>query len=395
MRRLAVLALAITTCVARAPATPAPSATPAPTATAASATPSPTPTIAALRLGLVVPTSSALLDFGLRTEGDAQPFAALEGALYPVVSPDGRRLAYWHRESGAGDTKDALRAMELTNGEEIELLRLDNERAGGIAWRDDAAAIVFSATSPQLASGVNPPPLYTALRTVEVGNHQSREVRRFDRARISPVAWSASTHVIAGQDSGEGGLRVLFRIREDSTSPGDTQGDRRFNEIVDVTRDAKEILAQFAYAESNKTFSGIRIVGADSPRPIAEHEVPQGGFLVRARFRPNTDDVLALVRAVDSGRYALELWPTGGSTSRVIWTSVASATTSGDLVTRVDGKAAYVRTDAAAGSTWQMIDLDTGAATVFAAGAVGITGGPSFVSPSLFITDVAIAKLRR
>jgi uncharacterized membrane protein YhiD involved in acid resistance len=42
-----------------------------------------------------------------------------------------------------------------------------------------------------------------------------------------------------------------------------------------------------------------------------------------------------------------------------------------------------------------MIDLDTGAATVFAAGAVGITGGPSFVSPSLFITDVAIAKLRR
>ncbi|HEV8469831.1 MAG TPA: hypothetical protein VGR46_09510 [Candidatus Limnocylindria bacterium] len=393
MRRLAIFALAITTCVARAPSTPTPSATPTPPARAVTASPS--PTLAPLRLGLVVPTSSALLDFGLRTESDPQPFAPLVGALYPVVSPDGRRLAYWHRDTGAGDTKDALRAMELTSGEEIELLRLENERAGGIGWRDDAAALVFAATSVQLASGVNPPPLYAALRTVEVGGHQSREVRRFDRTRISPVAWSASTHVIAGQDTGEGGLRVLFRIREDGSSPGDTQGERRFNEIVDVTRDAKSVLAQFAYAESNKTFSGTRIVGADSPRPIAEHEVPQGAFLIRARFRPGTEDVLALVRAADSGRYALELWPSGGSTSRVIWTSAASATTSGDLVMRVDGKAAYVRTDAAAGSTWQMVDLDSGAATAFAAGAVGITGGPSFVSPSFFISDAAITKLRR
>jgi len=400
MRRLlAFAALALVSCVTTV-APPSPTPTPTPTASpfvVVTATPTPSPTIGPLRLGLVQPTPNVLLGLDLRTEDDARPFASLDGSTYPVVSPDGRRLAYWHRDAGAGDRRDALRAMELVSGQEIELVRLDNELAGGIAWRDDGGAVVFSAISPDVVgpgAALCPVPAYSAARTVEVGSPRAREVRRMDRTRFFPLAWSSTAKVIAGQDACEA-LKTLIRVREDGTSAGDTQRDQRFGEIVDVSRDAKQILAQFAYSDSGKLLSGIRVVGADAPRPVAERVMPEASNLIRARFRPGTSDVVALLSAGDSGRYALEVWPAGSSTSRRVWTSATAATTTGDVVMRIDGKAAYVLTFTASGGSWQTIDLETGAAAPFAIGAGGFQAGPLFFTTSFFITDAAIAKLRR
>jgi len=287
--------------------------------------------------------------------------------------------------------------MELLSGQEIELVRLDNELAGGIAWRDDGGAIVFSAISPDVVgpgAALCPVPAYSAARTVDVGSHQAREIRRMDKTRFFPLAWSSTAKVIAGQDACEA-LKTLIRIREDGTSAGDTQRDQRFGEIVDVSRDAKQILAQFAYSDSGKLFSGIRVVGADAPRPVAERVMPEASNLIRARFRPGTSDVVALLSAADTGRYALEVWPAASSTSRRVWTSATAATTTGDVVMRIDGKAAYVLTFSPSGGSWQTIDLETGAAAPFAIGAGGFQAGPLFFTTSFFITDAAIAKLRR
>lgn len=398
MRRLlALAALALTSCVTTvAPPSPTPTPTASPVVVV-TATPSASPTVGPLRLGLVQPTPNVLLGLDLRMEDDARPFASLDGSTYPVVSPDGRRLAYWHRDAGAGDRRDVLRAMELLSGQEIELVRLDNELAGGIAWRDDGGAIVFSAISPDVVgpgAALCPVPAYSAARTVDVGSHQAREIRKMDKTRFFPLAWSSTAKVIAGQDACEA-LKTLIRIREDGTSAGDTQRDQRFGEIVDVSRDAKQILAQFAYSDSGKLFSGIRVVGADAPRPVAERVMPEGSNLIRARFRPGTSDVVALLSAADTGRYALEVWPAASSTSRRVWTSATAATTTGDVVMRIDGKAAYVLTFSPSGGAWQTIDLETGAAAPFAIGAGGFQAGPLFFTTSFFITDVAIAKLRR
>lgn len=398
MRRLAVIALAITTCVG--PQAPKVTATPVVTPPIAitTASPTPTPTSAPQRLGVAYALPDSLTGLGLRLESDPQPFATLAGSLYPVVSPDGRRLAFWHRENDVVETRDTLRAIELLTGEEIELARLDNELAGGIAWRSDGAAVVFSATSPGLAdpgSTLWPRPSYTALRTVEVGGRQIREVRRLEKTRIFPVAWSSSAHVIVGLDAPEGVLLTLFRVREDGSSAGDTVGEQRFQEIVDVTHDAQEVLAQFAYAQAGRLYSGIRVVGAESPRPIAERLLLDGSIVIRARFQPGTNDVVVLMSVGDSGRYALEVWPSGASTARRIWTSAAAATRNGDLVMRVDGKAAYVLTFGPSGGSWQTIELDTGVAAPFVIGTSSGPIGPWIFSESFLITDAAIAKLRR
>src|SRR5256885_14000512 len=112
MRRLPSLAaLALASCVTTV-APPSPTATPTPTASPVvvlTATPTPSPTIGPLRLGLVQPTPNVLLGLDLRTEDDARPFASLDGATDPVVSPDGRRLAYWHRDAGAGEDRKSTR----------------------------------------------------------------------------------------------------------------------------------------------------------------------------------------------------------------------------------------------------------------------------------------------
>jgi len=234
MRRLlALVALAFTSCVTTvAPPSPTPTPTASPVVVV-TATPTASPTIGPLRLGLVQPTPNVLLGLDLRMEDDARPFASLDGSTYPVVSPDGRRLAYWHRDAGAGDRRDVLRAMELLSGQEIELVRLDNELAGGIAWRDDGGAIVFSAISPDVVgpgAALCPVPAYSAARTVDVGSHQAREIRRMDKTRFFPLAWSSTAKVIAGQDACEA-LKTLIRIREDGTSAGDTQRDQRFGEV--------------------------------------------------------------------------------------------------------------------------------------------------------------------
>lgn len=404
MRRLAVLALvAVVVLVGcrelRTPArTPAPSPSPSPTEVAATATPSasaspspsPTPSVRA-RFGIVVfdGDPSAIR---LRLEDEAEPFAKLDGSL-ATISPDGRRLAYWHREPGSNGLQDDLRILDLFNAGQSQVTRLQNERPAGVAWRDDAGGLVFASTSPNLAfAGIDPPPAFTVVRLVSFVDNRVRELKRIDAARFFPLGWNLGAKVVFGMNAGEGGVRAIFRFNEDGTSAGESPPERRFAEVDDVTRDDTAILGQFAYGEGGKIFSGVRKVGATAPTPLAEREAAGGAYLIRARFRPATADIVVLLRAPDTSKYVLEIWsgPALQGTKR-LWTGPA-APASGDLITRVDGKAVYVRTDEAgsAKSAWQVVDLDTGAALQLATSATGSPGGPSFL-----VTDDAIAKLRR
>jgi len=228
---------------------------------------------------------------------------------------------------------------------------------------------------------------------VNFANNQATEVKRLSAARFFPLTWRVATHVVSGVDAGEGGVRAIYRFKEDGGAAGDTPPDRRFSEVVDTSRDGTAILGQFAYTEGGKLFSGIRVVASDDPRPLAEREPPAGAFLVRRalpRGHERHRGASARGRAV-AVRHR-DLAHRIGLAPRRVWTGTTATAASGELLVRFDGKLAYVRTDESGTGigSWQTVDLDSGAALQLATGQNAIPRGPSFL-----VTDDAIAKLKK
>ena len=171
-----------------------------------------------------------------------------------------------------------------------------NERATGLAWRDDAGGLLYAAASPNTAAaGIDPPPQYTAVRIVNFATNQVNEVKRLGAARFAPLTWRVATHVVSGVDQGEGGVRAIYRFKEDGGAAGDTPPDRRFSDVVDTSRDETAILGQFAYGEAGKTFSGVAGIGMqdasmqESMGPIVdrtkENLVSTDNGIIMARHR--------------------------------------------------------------------------------------------------------------
>jgi hypothetical protein len=402
MRRLVALGLVLGACVS----TPAPSRTPSaapatasasatPSAVAASPTPSPTPTRAQqnIRLGIVLADPSPPFVIRLRTESDATPFATRNG-LTPTVSPDGTRLAYWRRDAGAPATRDTLHVLDLLDGNETEITALNDLISNGVAWRDDGGGLLYAARATSTAGiGADPPPAFTMVSTYAFATRQIADVKKLEAARFYPLAWSLAAHVVSGFDSGEGGVRKIYRFKEDGTTAGDTPAEEKLQEVTDASKDVTLILTQYSFFTGGRSFSGVRTFSAIDPSPIAEHQAGDA-VLIRARFRPATRDILALVRSGDPLRYALEIWSGPGlATVARVWTGPAASLAGGELLARTDGKAAYVRTDpsGSTGSLWQIVDLGSGSATSLP------LQGPVASGPwsSFIISDEGIAKLRR
>jgi hypothetical protein len=374
---------------------PAPSAilpTEAVATATATRTASATATIpgSALRFGLV--TQDGLgFPSGLRLESDPSPFARIQGRS-PAVSPDGRRIAYWHVPPASDDTAGELRTLDLVTGvESATQLTSAPERAGGIAWRSDGSALVVATASASLAfGGIDPPPAYTRVRTIDLASKQLHELARLDASRFFPVAWSAETRIVVGVDSGEGGIHQIFRIREDGTRIAGGAIDVGYQRF-DATRDGRTLLGLAYRGEGNRVYSTAQLIAADSPTGIGAREVVDDPYIIDARFLP-TNEIAVLVRAGTPQRYGLEVWPAGlAGQGRRIWTSPNAAPyANGDLFVRVDGRAVYLSgAEANAGpSPWLRVDLDTGSATELPATAEPLSG------LSFYVSDAAIVKLR-
>ena len=404
MRALIAVAFVLSACVTNPPvASRSPTAAPTATATptvAVSTTPTPSPSSTAIpqnvRLAVVLadggpPTPGALR---LRLESDGAPFATLNGTG-AVVSPDGTRIAYWSRPTGG--TQATLRVLDPFSGNETDLANVTatpTNTPGDIAWRDDAGGLVYAVRTPgPSTSGVNPPAT-TIFSTYVFATRQVSEVKKIDSSgSLIPLSWNLATHVIAAVETGEGGVRQIYRFKEDGGGVGNTPSDERLHEVTDVTKDARVILAQYGFFSGNRLFSGVRTVSATDTSPIAQHEAADG-FLLRARFRPATGDVLALLRVGDPSRYVLEVWSgTDLSTVKRVWNGPPAPVASGDLVARIDGKAAYVRVDQTGSALplWQVVDLSSGTpAPVSFTNAVATGPWCSF-----YISDEGLAKLKK
>jgi hypothetical protein len=308
------------------------------------------------------------------------------------VSPDGRHLAYWHLVAGSADTAGELHTVDLTTGlESATLLTSAPDRTGGIAWRSDGSSLVVATASTSLAfGGIDPPPAYTRVRTIDLAAGQARELARLDASRFHPVAWSTETKIVVGIDSGEGGIHQIFRIREDGTRIAGGRIDVGYQRF-DVSRDGRALLGIGYRGEGNRVYSTAQLIAADSPIGIGAREVVDDPYIIDARFLP-TNEVAVLVRAGTPQRYGLEVWPAGlAGQGRRIWTSANQAPyANGDLFARVDGRAVYLRgAEPNAGrSPWLRVDLDTGNATKLP------TADYLFSGLSFYVTEAAIAKLR-
>ena len=381
-------------CSAAAAPSPTPSPTvPGPSVAPATATPTSSPTTNAadtLRIGLIG-LDNLGFPSSLRLESDPSVFARIQGRSV-TVSPDGRRIAYWHVPPGADDTAGELRTVDLTTGVESRpLLASAPERAGGIAWRSDGSALVVATAAKSIPfGGVDPPPAYTRVHTIDLAAGQVRELAHLELARFYPIAWSAETKVVVGVDSGEGGIHQIYRIRENGAriagGPIDV-GYQRF----DVSRDGRTILGLSFRGEGDRTYSTAQLIAADAPIGIGTREVVDDPYILDARFLP-TNDVAVLVRAGTPQRYGLEVWPAGlVGQGRRIWTSPDTAPYAiGDLFVRVDARTVYLHGTGANAfpSPWLRIDLDTGSATELP------MASEPFSGLSFFVSDPAIAKLR-
>jgi hypothetical protein len=329
---------------------------------------------------------------GLRLESDPSPFARIQGRSISI-SPDGRRAAYWHVPPTSDDTAGELRTLDLTTGvESTTLLTSAPDGAGGIAWRSDGSALVVATASTSLAfGGIDPPPAYTLVRTIDLATGQVGELARLDGSRFHPIAWSAETKIVVGVDSGEGGIHQIFRIREDGTriagGPIDI-GYQRF----DASRDGRTLLGVEAHGEGGHIYSVVQLIAADSPTSAGRRELLDDPYVIDACFVP-TNEIAALLRVGIPSRYALELWPAGlAGQGRRIWTSPNAAPfANGDLFVRIDGRAVYFRgAEANAGaSPWLRVDLQTGTASELS------MASEPFSGLSFYVSDTAIAKLRR
>src|SRR5438445_3518950 len=147
------------------------------------------------RVGATTPTPAQAVVFddhfgvlvgnAVRHEGGPEPLFVLGIASDSggVVSPDGRRLAYWAN----GD----LRIIDVAPGAQPRTLLAiaGNEGALYFAWSTDGTGLVVGVNGGG-GGFADAPPGYTALRVVDVAGGTPREIAGIRHANVVPLPWA-------------------------------------------------------------------------------------------------------------------------------------------------------------------------------------------------------------
>src|SRR5437870_105359 len=163
------------------------------------------------------PASASILDDhfgflagdGVRSESDARPLFVLGiGEVSGVVSPDGRRLAYW--------AASELRVIQIAPNQKPHTVLTVTTPEGALyfAWSSDGTGLAVGVNAPVANPAPDGPPAYTAIRTVDVAGGQPREVARVSGANVVPLAWDRQARLIAAYEPSSSGGRSYFVIEE-------------------------------------------------------------------------------------------------------------------------------------------------------------------------------------
>ena len=258
--------------------------------------------------------------------------------LNGAVSPDGRRLAYWHFES-SGSSEIAL----YESGASKTLVRLGEEFLENAVWSTDGTGLLFVAKKGGV-QGVAPE--YAALRTLDVATGVIQELTRVSGRYLTALAWDRPRRVTAAAETpASGGPGAYLVITE---AKAVTRNELPANTVLmSASTDATYVMAL-----SQKDFA-IRYWPLASFNDQKTLNAAPGFGAGVAAWRPGTPE-LAVVVSSGPGAQSLELWSLDGSRRRLTdYTGQG-----GGLFFRPDGSALFFGGGAA-------VDVATGRVAQF------------------------------
>ena len=331
---------------------PSPNATASPTTAAAAAptstsAPSPSTTtqpLAALpgteRFALVVDRicASGPPPF-VRREDSGEVVATLGNAylcqFQGALSPDGRRLAYWHFER-FGQSALAL----YQGGTSTTLVPLGEELLASVVWSSDGTGVLFVAMKGGV-QGVNPE--YAALRTLDIATGSIQELLRVPGRHVAGFAWDRGARLTAAAvypASAAGPIEYLI-VTEARTI---TRSELPAQVVpIGASTDA-------AYMAAHSQSDGV--IHYWPLRTFADRKelrAPAGARAGSTAWRPGTRELAVFVSSGATSQVAVEMWSLDGTRRPLIAISVQR----GGLFFRADGSALFLNGDTG-------IDLATG-----------------------------------
>jgi len=368
---VALLALILTFLVLARPAGE-PSAAPSPTASAPTSLPSTTasatgtaatsPAAAGAKPdaqhGLITRTPAAI-----RSEADPAALNKVpnwnEGAAIGV-SPDGKRVAVLR----SGQTGQGIISFTTAKPDDITYV-MDMAGTGELivgppVWAADGSdSLLVGVIKPGAPSGVEPPPAYSALRSIDITTRRITELARTTNTFVMlPVVWHPAG-IATAYETGPGGFAINYVVvRGQQVTRTSFAGDV-IGGTVKASQDGMRVLAIYGReGTSIRWWPYERIDQQNELKPLP------GDSFYRAEWRPRADEVVIAVGPAAAGRprtmeeNRLEVWGVRGGSRNV-------RQTGGFSIVRVDGTGTISRV----GSELQLTDLATGATTKLPRGA--------------------------
>jgi hypothetical protein len=243
--------------------------------------------------------------------------------LNGAVSPDGRRLAYWHF-----DASNSELALYQGGASSTTLVRLGDEFVRNVVWSADGAGLLFVAMKGGM-QGVAPE--YAALRTLDLASGSIQELTRVRGPYLTALAWDRSNRVTAAVEtpaSGGGGGAYLVvteaRVVKRSDMPTNLL----------LTRASPDATLIMALSQPDGVIRYWPIANFDDQKEL---RAAAGSYAGIAAWRPGARE-LAVVVTTPPGSQAVELWSLDGTRRRLVEFSGQR----GGLFFRPDGSALFI-----------------------------------------------------
>ncbi len=216
------------------------------------------------------------------------------------VSPDGRRLAYWHFEN-ATTGEIAL----YQSGASTALVRLGDEFLGNVVWSPDGTGLLFVAMKGGV-QGVAPE--YAALRTLDLASGSIQELIRVTGRYLAALAWDRAHHVTAATETpASGGAGTYLIVGEDRVSSRELLPANMV--LIGASPDAAYVMAGLQQERAIRYWPLTSF--ADQKTLLA---APGFGAGVAA-WRPGTRELAVVV--TNGTLQSIELWSLDGSRRRL------------------------------------------------------------------------------